>query len=295
MIKNNLHNGLSRRKLLAYSALGAANLALPNVAFAASDLQKQLNWLVKRQRQEGRISSIERTAWSVYDFRSQKKLVAINENHGMQAASMIKIFVALAYLYLNQQAPHQYAYGDMQQAVMEKMLVKSDNDATNLVMRWCGGPHNVVQLCQKASGWRFKQLHMVEYIPAGGRTYRNKASARDYSRFFYALWQDKLPHATELKRLLSIKNHDRITTETMIPTVTVYDKTGSTGMLCGDAGIIQMAWGSDDAYTFIGIIERQRKSKNYSRWISERSDAMREASGLVYRFMETRYALMDSL
>lgn len=295
MINNSLNNRISRRKFLAYSALGVANLAFPVTAFAANDLQSRLNWLVKRQRREGRISGIERTAWSVYDFRSRQKLVTINEDLPMQAASMMKIFAALAYFYLNRQAPHKYAYGDRQRAVMENMLVKSDNDATNLVMRWCGGPKNVAYLCQKASGWRFKQLRLVEYIPAGGRTYRNKASAHDYSRFFYDLWHDKLPHSKELKRILSIENHDRITTEDMIPTITVYDKTGSTGMLCGDAGIVQMAWGSDDAYTFIGIIERSRKAKNYTRWITERSDAMREASGLVYRFMQERYALSDSI
>lgn len=285
----------SRRQLLAYSVLGVTNLALPKTAFAASDLQQQLNWLIKRQRREGRISNIERTAWSVYDFRSQQKLVSINENRSMQAASMIKIFVALAYFYLNRQAPHKYAYGEAQRTVMEDMLVKSNNDATNLVMRWCGGPKNVAYLCQKGSGGRFKQLHMVEYIPKGGRTYRNKASARDYSRFFYDLWHEKLPRSAELKRILAITNHDRITTEDMIPTITVYDKTGSTGMLCGDAGIVQMAWGSDDAYTFIGIIERRHKTKQYAHWITDRSDAMREASGLVYRFMAARYAIMDNL
>lgn len=286
---------LSRRKILTYGALGAANIALPSLGFAASDLQKQLHWLIKRQRREGRIAASERTAWSVYDFRSSTKLVSINENRSMQAASMIKIFVALAYLYLNRQAPHQYAYGDTQRLVIENMLVKSDNDATNLVMRWCGGPKNVAHLCQKASGWRYKQLRLVEYIPAGGRTYRNKASARDYSRFFYDLWHNKLPHSMELKRILSIENHDRITTDMMIPTITVYDKTGSTGMLCGNAGIIQMAWGSDDAYTFIGIIERRRKSKRYGPWITARSKAMREASSLVYQFMQARYTMMDNL
>lgn len=283
---------LSRRQFIT---LTAGSVLLPSTAFAGSnDLQKQLNWLIKRQRREGRISSIERTAWSVYDFRTQTKLVAINEDRAMQAASMIKLFVALAYFYLNQQAPQKYPYGTRQRTMMEKMLVKSNNNATNAIMRWCRGPANVMRLCQKATGSRFKQLRIVEYIPQGGKTYRNKASAHDYSRFYYDLWHERLPHSYELKRILSIENHDRITSEQMPYYSTVYDKTGSTGMLCGDAGIIQLEnW--DNAYTVIGIIERRRKTKQYGRWITVRSDAMREVSSLIYRFMASRYQLLDSL
>lgn len=278
---------LTRRQLLGYGVLGSGALVLPYTAAAdASKLQSQLNWLVKRQRREGRISSAERTAWSVYDFHSKQKLVAINEDRAMQAASMIKLFVALAYLYLNKQAPHKYPYAARQRQTMEKMLVNSSNAATNTIIAWCKGPSNVARLCQKASGWRYKQLRIVESIPAGGRTYRNRASAHDYSRFFYDLWYNKLPHAAELKRLLSMKNHDRISSHIMADGVTVYDKTGSTGMLCGDAGIVRLANGR--AYTFIGIIERSRRTGNYSTWITTRSAAMREASELVYRFMQTR-------
>ncbi len=281
---------LSRRQIITTVGVGATLLALPSTALSTSQrkvnskLQAQLNWLIKRQRREGRISSNERTAWSIYDFNNKQKLVAINEDRAMQAASMIKLFVALAYFYLHQQAPHKYAYGELQQAVIKKMLVHSDNKATNMVMRWCKGPANVARLCQKASGWRFKQLRIVEYIPAGGRTYRNKASAHDYSRFFYALWYNKLPYSTELKRILAIKNHDRMSSGIMSEGVTVYDKTGSTGRLCGDAGIIRLPNGR--TYTFIGIIERRYKTKSYASWITTRSGAIREASELVYRFMQ---------
>lgn len=282
----------SRRQFLTYTALGAM---MPMDAWAAevSELQKQLNWLIKRQRREGRISSNERTAWSVYDFQTKQKLVSLNEDYPMQAASMIKIYVALAYLYLHQRAPYKYPYGQTQQAVMEKMLVRSSNDATNMVMRWCKGPANVARLAQQASGWRFKQLRIVEYIPAGGRTYRNRASAHDYNRFYYDLWADKLPQSAELKRILSIKNHDRMTSKLMPDGVTVYDKTGSTGMLCGDAGIVELPAGA--AYTFIGIVQRSSKTRNYGNWVTVRSAAIREASTLVYRFMSSRYRLLDEL
>lgn len=284
---------ITRRQLLAYSVLGVGALAFPALAQPNSDLQKQMNWLIKRQRRDGMLSRYERTAWSVYDFQTKKKLVAINEDRSMQAASMIKVFVALAYFYLNTQAPKKYPYHGKQRHLMEKMLVDSDNKATNTLMRLCKGPANVKRLCQRATKNRFGQLRIVEYIPAGGRTYRNRVSAHDYSRFLYDLWHNRLPHSAELKRIMSIKNHDRITTDVMSPNITVFDKTGSTGMLCGDMGIIQLS--GNKAYTFVGIIERSRKTQSYGRWISDRSDAMREASELVYRFMQQRYQLLHSI
>lgn len=279
---------LTRRQLLCYSALVATTLALPTLSNAAiSDLQKQLNWLVKRQRRENRLSSHERTAWSVYDFHSKQKLVSINEDRPMQAASMIKVFVALAYFYLHQQAPKKYPYRSKERYLMERMLVNSDNNATNKMMRLCQGPNNVKRLCQRATKNRFKQLRIVEYIPAGGRTYRNKASAHDYSRFLYDLWYDRLPFATEMKRIMSIHKNSRIRSDIMANHVDVLDKTGSTGMLCGDMGIIDL--GNHKAYTFVAIIERSHKAKHYGHWINTRGSAMREASELVYRFMQKRY------
>ncbi len=141
---------------------------------ASSDLQKQLQRLIKRQRQKGMISASERTAWSVYDFKTNRKLITINENRPMQAASMVKLFVALAYFYLHKRSPRKYPYGRKQRVTIENMLVRSSNSSTNLVMRWCGGPHNVARLCQRATGNRFKQLRIVEYIPAGTVFSRNK-------------------------------------------------------------------------------------------------------------------------
>ncbi len=281
---------LSRRKFLQYSAMTSAGLLAPTTTLAANNLQSSLSWLVKRMRSEGAISPSERTAWSVYDFNAQKKLVSINERQSMQAASMIKVFVALAYFALHSQYPNQYPYSWEERKVMERMLVKSSNTATNKVMEWCGGPQRVQQLCQEVSNWQFKQLHIVEYIPKGGKTYRNRASAQDYSRFYYYLWNNSLPQSYELKRILSIPNHDRIRIEQMPDyDITIYNKTGSTGMLCGDGGIVQFGHGQNFCYSFIGIIERTSKARNYGRWIRARSRAMREASELVYYHMSERY------
>ncbi len=63
-----------------------------------------------------------------------------------------------------------------------------------------------------------------------------------------------------------------MTTDLMPENITVYDKTGSTGMLCGDAGIIELDGWNNQAYTFIG-----------------------EVSSLVYQFMDRHYRLLNNL
>ncbi len=287
------NNIISRRQLLNSAFLGSVALSFPSLAKGNSELQIQLSHLIKHQRSIGKISRYERTSWSVYDFYTNKKLVSINENIPMQAASMIKVFVALAYFYLNSQAPRKYPYSSKERYLMEQMLVHSSNKATNTLMRLCKGPTNIKRLCQRATKNRFKYLYIVEYIPSGGRTYRNKVSAHDYSRFLYDLWHNRLPHSAEIKRIMAIKNHDRIRTDGMQTGIKVFDKTGSTGMLCGDMGIIQLD--RSRAYTFVGIIERNRKAKNYGRWISDRSSTMRENSDLIYNFMRKRYNLLKTI
>lgn len=289
---------LSRRQLIA-GGVGATALALPMLAnsqataVVQSDLQQQVNRLVKQKRRIGEVASNERTAWSVYDFYTQRKLVSINEERPMQAASMVKVFVALAFFYLNSQNAVRYAYNSSRQKLMKRMLVYSSNHATNSLMQLCGGPSNIARLCQKATGYRFKQLRIVEYIPAGGRTYRNRISARDYSRFLYDLWHGSLPHSQEIKRIMSIKNGDRIRTDVMPEDLLVVDKTGSTGQLCGNMGIVQLD--ANKAYTFIGIIEKSRKTSQYSRWIRGRGEVMRDVSALIYQFMDERYRLLGSI
>jgi beta-lactamase class A len=141
----------------------------------------------------------------------------------------------------------------------------------------------------------FQQTSIVERIPANGRTYRNQASARDYSRFLWALWHDRMPYSDEVRELMGLPNHDRITRRVsgMPSDVRVYDKTGSTAMLCGNMGIIEChdRRGRPRPYTFIGIIEKSSRTTKYGTWITNRSNAMREVSALVYDYMRRQHRL----
>ena len=123
---------------------------------------------------------------------------------------------------------------------LERMLHDSSNTATNWFLEKLGGPSATAKLLARHYGDVVQQLELVEYIPSGGRTYRNKASAMDHARFLRALWKDGLPYAAELRRVMNLPGADRLYRDVPdIPVGTeVYNKTGTTAMCCGDMGIL---------------------------------------------------------
>ena len=149
------------------------------------------------------------------------------------------------------------------------------------------------RLLKKEYGALLPDLELVEYIPAGGRTYRNKASAGDYGRFLLALWRGELPGSDEIRRLMSLPKRDRLRTgarEVPLDTGDV-SKTGSTRHLCGDMGVLlaRTADGREYPYALVGLIEKRAPARNYIRWLHARGDVIREISGLVYNGIGERH------
>ena len=167
------------------------------------------------------------------------------------------------------------------------MIQHSNNASTNWVARQVGGPKAVEKVLKQQYPGIFRNTHLVEYIPANGRTYRNKASIHDYSRFLYAVWNERIAGAREIKRLMALPGSDRIYTGAHdVPKGTrVYNKTGSTARLCGDMGILSVEGkdGKRYPYTLIGVIEKEQSADNYTRWIRSRSEVIRNVSNIVYR------------
>ncbi|MFO1372866.1 MAG: serine hydrolase [Candidatus Competibacteraceae bacterium] len=263
-----------------------------------------LNTTVQRYithlRRTGRLAANEKTAWLVYDFTSRQYLVSINANTPYQSASMIKPLIALAFFHKVRQGKLRYT--PFHRARMEAMIQRSNNQATNyfidLLSRASGrfGPAEAERTLKRNSPGGFRQTRIVERIPGGGRSYRNRASARDYHQFLHALWYDQLPYSGELKRLLHLPKHNRVYTgATGVARQTwVFDKTGTTARLCGDMGIL-VAQGLDGRrypYIFIGIIEKSRPTQNYLAWKNARGDVIREVSSLVYGHMRRLHNLV---
>jgi len=261
------------------------------------DLSAVVESRVNDMRRKGLIAPDERTAWSVYDFTTGKKLVGINEDAQFQAASMIKPFLALAFFHKVKN--HQLYYGPKSRRHMERMIRYSSNRSADWIMRHLGGPGGAQAILKRNYGDIFADTSIVEYIPANGRTYRNKASAHDYSRFLYALWNESVPGAREIKRLMALPGPDRLYTGTkVIPSGTrVYDKTGSTARLCGDMGILVVK--GDDGrlypYTLVGIIEKQQRARHYGSWIRSRGDVIRRVSSLIYTEISRKHNLQSTV
>lgn len=254
-------------------------------------LERLLEDRVKDLRKNGRLAPDERTAWTVYDFTTGEKLVSINEDLKLQAASLIKPFVALAYLHEVKAGRKAYDAPAMRR--FERMIQHSDNAATNHLMRELGGPAAVEKLLQKAYPALAPDLDLVEYIPRGGRTYRNRASARDYSRFLLAMWRGELPFSDEIKRLMALPKRDRLYTGARdVPDDTgVLSKTGSTRHLCGDMGVLlaRTEDGREYPYAVVGLIEKKAPARHYISWLRARGDVIREISGLVYQGIGARH------
>jgi len=248
---------------------------------------------IKRQRKAGKLAPDERTGWSVYDFTTGEKLVTINEDVQFQAASLVKPFIAAAFFH--EVKTGELIYGPKSRRHMERMIQRSDNTSTNWVMRQLGGPKKVERLLKREYPQIFQETSLVEYIPANGRSYRNKASVHDYSRFLYAVWKDSISGSREIKRLMSMPGSDRIYTGiSKIPKGTrVYNKTGSTARVCGDMGILSVKGrdGKRYPYTVVGIIEKQQRSENYTAWIRSRSDVIRNVSSIVYKGIARHHKL----
>ena len=302
-MSNSLNNfDRSRRTFLESLAAVGLCSAFPSLSAGIADLQSKVNAYVQGLRSTGKLTPDEQTSWSDYDFTAGSKLVSINEETPRQAASMIKPFVAQAYFYRHQASPTRYPLNAEVERLMESMIRYSRNDATNeLISRvsdkaWNERPKDVERVLRENGGSIFQQIDIVEYIPKGGRTYLNKASARDYSRFLYALWNERLPGSGDMKHLLGLPNADRIRhgTEQIPDVCKVLDKTGSTAQLCGNMGIV-VAKGKNGnvyPYTLIGIIEKQNRTTSYGAWIRNRGDVIRGVSDLVYTELRATHGLV---
>lgn len=249
------------------------------------DLESAVERHIKQMRSKGRVASDERTAWSVFDFTTGEKLVGINEDVQFQGASLVKPFFALAFFH--RVKADGLSYGPKSRLHMSRMIQNSNNASTNWIIRRVGGPAAIQRILKQNYPGIFKDTRIVEYIPAGGRTYRNKASVHDYSRFLYALWKEGVPGAREIKRLMALPGPDRLYTGAQdIPKGTqVYNKTGSTAHVCGDMGILVVR-GSDGRsypYIMVGVIEKQKRASNYGSWIKTRGNVIRTVSNLVYQ------------
>ncbi len=279
--------------LPVYSSSAATYRNIPNKYQSTIDsqLEADFEYYIKNQRRRKRLSASDRTSFVVYDISKNKKLVSINEDRQMMAASIIKNFVMLAYF-------HEVKYGrqrhtDHNRGHLRAMIWRSSNPSTNYFINLLGGPARVNRIL-KTNYPYFSQTKIVEKIPRSGRTYRNMTSARDLSKFFLRLWQNRLPHSDKMKWYFNLKNGDYIFKQTYIPAyVEVYNKTGTVYGLVGDGGVLVLKdpQGRPRPYIFIGLMEDRTKTNTRNRWQSfhswktQRANILRRLSEKAYKYI----------
>ncbi len=260
-----------------------------------SPLEQTIDDVIKQFRRKGTLASTERTSFVVYDLTRGKKLVSINENRQMMAASLVKNFVMLVYFHEVKQG--RLYHSNRNREHLKKMIRYSSNTSTNYFMRLLGGPYKVNSKL-RANYPAFKHTKIIEYIPANGRTYRNLTSARDLNEFYVRLWDNKLPHSDKMKYYFELPNGDYIYKKTRIPSsAKVLNKTGTVYGLIGDSGIIVMRdpKGNHRPYVFTGLIEDKTKTNRYRRkisfgaWVGQRANILRRVSERVYDYIDNTY------
>jgi len=267
-------------------------IALP--ASVATPVRDAINLHVQDLRKRGLLAPDETTSWYVHALSDERTWVAINAERSLQCASMMKPYVALAYLHKVEAG--LLTYDDDAKVRLAAMLQRSSNSATNWAIAEVGGPSALQQLLEREYPGLFPETKIVEAIPPQGRTYKNRSSARDYVRFTRAMWRGELARSEEIKRLMGLPSRDRLVTGApSIPAGTqVHNKTGSTSHLCGDFGVIVAKKKNGDKvpYAFVGIIEKRSRAQNYGAWVSARSAVIRSVSDLTYRQLKARYELV---
>lgn len=298
---------LTRRKFLQILTCIGANAimggrAVSAVADGEPSLKHQVNTYIQQLRREGTIPLDERTAWSACDLTTRRKLLSINEDNPLQAASMIKPFLAQAYFIRHETDSRNYPYDDLIRRKLEKMIWKSDNEAANFFINRVAAylpvnqrPREVERVLKDHAGDIFRHTSITEFIPHNGRTYGNIASAGDYSRFLFAMFEDRLPFINVIRHYMGLPNRNRILDgiTDISQSIDLYHKSGTTAHVCGDMGVVVVkdAKGAPHRYSFVGIIQKGERAADYRNWMRHRGNVIRDVSRLVYTFMCKRYDL----
>ncbi len=285
---------VSRREFFNVLAGGVAALCLNPVEALArkaarlqyiSDVDRAVHEHIAELRRSGVLKTGDKTSVYVYGLHSDKPFVRINVDEQRMAASLIKPFVMLA-------AYHRLARGKKPPNSLEQniraMIVHSDNNATNSVLRFVGGPREANRIAQH---YGFGNTRIVEYIPPGGRTYRNRTSARNLNALLWMLHKGTLISPQRSRQML--EHLDAYATSRIAKTgadVDLAGKTGFVGGLNGEAARVTYSSSTGPRhYNFIAIIENRAMQRASARkkqqWGHQTSGAIRSIFRVAHRHM----------
>ncbi|MFC2143316.1 twin-arginine translocation signal domain-containing protein [Candidatus Aenigmatarchaeota archaeon] len=216
-------------------------------------IEQEVNRVVGGYRRGGtlRDHNTERSGLFAKDMRTGERLMAFNADKPYQSASASKAFEALGLMHraANERG---FTYGSRSKKRVEAMLGRKGtgygyNSSERWVMEQIGGPRALQSILKGEYGGIFVNTRIVEAVPVNGKAYRNKASARDYARFYEALMYGTIPECSnretqirfnkELRRVLTFGG-GRIKGTRRRPGMRIYNKSGTTGYQISDAGAV---------------------------------------------------------
>jgi beta-lactamase class A len=162
------------------------------------------------------------------------------------------------------------------QTVLEKMIIISDNTATNMVIKRLGGINAVNQKLQQLG---LSNTRVRDWLPdIGGR---NTTTPKELVQLLVMLDRQAIlspaSQANALDILRRVKNR-KLLAAGIGPGATIAHKTGYIGSLLGDAGIIEMPNGKH--YVAAVIVANDRED---SAW-----DFIPQVSQMVYTYFNNR-------
>ncbi|MFN7716032.1 MAG: serine hydrolase, partial [Pseudanabaenaceae cyanobacterium] len=153
-----------------------------------------------------------------------------------------------------------------------KMIIISDNTATNMILKRLGGAQAVNQ---RFKAWGLTSTSVSNYLPDLEGT--NLISTRDLAFLFAAVDQGKLLKPRSRDRFMDIMR--RPVTNTLLPQgigteARIVHKTGDIGMAVGDGGLVEMPNGK--RYAIAALVKRPNNDQRANELVRQVSKASYE-------------------
>ena len=177
------------------------------------------------------------------------------------------------------------------------MITVSSNESTNSLIRLVGDGSTVRGL-EKINAtirkYGFRDTYLVEDIPEGGRTYRNRTSAYDLSEYFRKIYKRSIisPHYSQKMIDVLLDNHvRRIETPVLVQDgVPVADKTGYVCGTNGDSGIVFLRNINRNASDYVVSIIIENPYRPTNGWGRRKTEVIRHLSNVIYSYFRQQQA-----
>ncbi len=198
---------------------------------------------------------------------------------------------------MHQRAARKIPYTQDTARKMRLMLQKSDNRATNDLLKKLGGPQAAQSLLATHYPQLAQNVSITSYIPLpSGAEYNNTASPAAVGAIMATLWQgdkgqgDKIPYSDELIQMTAFPGLTRIAppgAPWLAPTTQSANKTGTTNQAFNDTAIL--VWrttnGHFRALVLTVLIEGEPKI-NPATKLFDRGDSLQAMQEITRGVME---------